>query len=217
MNSSFCTVNCPKCSHEIKAELTTSLRLQSQALEELFKGTLNIISCESCEAKFYSDTSLVFTDTEQNYIIYYFPNDENFPLEQVLLEFKKVLKLDELNQLNNPDVRLTLSRQSFIEKIALHIEDLDDKVIEYLKFQIFFSQTTLDRENNDLFFNFSSSDKENLSFVVFSKQEKKAINDIKLPREVYIQMVELMEEGKVDLEQIFPTAIVSSEYIEMKK
>ena len=207
-------VQCPNCNYENSFDLITNLSIEDQALEDLFNGSMNIVICDQCQISFLNNTSLIFRDYNAKYYIYYMSNEENKKESVLLDDMQKILQKLDFEGEEYPELRLTLSRQSFIEKIALHIEELDDKVIEYLKFQFFFSENDLDTKKHDLYYNFSLSNKEMLYFTVFDKSAKKALNDVNIQRNFYEQFLALVEsKEKIDLDKVFPTYIVDQKFI----
>ena len=173
MNEQLQQVECPNCGYELSVDIVTSFSIEDRALEDLFNSSLNVVVCDQCKVSFLNDISLIFRDNKQNYFIYYIPKGENQSEQKLLAQMQELVSYLDLREEDYPELRLTLSRQNFIEKIALHIEELDDKVVEYLKFQIFFSENNLDRKQHHLFYNFSVSNKKTyvLRFLIIKKKK----------------------------------------------
>ena len=75
------TVVCPHCGHRMSTQVTTVIRHDdAKALEALFKGTLNRVRCAKCGHDFLVDTTLIYRDDENPFIVYYIDIPEDADL-----------------------------------------------------------------------------------------------------------------------------------------
>ena len=214
-NHNLREIECPNCGFEVQADITTAITPGDQSLEQLFEGTLNQVVCDQCGIEFFCHTPLVFKTDEGDYVIYF--NPEIAPLGYAEAEKQMKAALDaslaDIPEHEKPECRLTLTRNEFIEKIALHLAELDDKIIEYLKFHIY-SQEGLNLQSNELLFDFNRSDHEIIEFQVMDTVEGKLLYNTQTPVEAIEQIQHQLdaEDCPVNLEEVF-----SGLYVQVKK
>lgn len=201
------SVECPNCGFDIEAEISTTIRPDDQSLEELFNGELNNLICHQCAQQFLYETPLVFKNENDSYIVYYNPEIPSTEWEAAEEQMEKALalSLEGLDPEDRPDCRLTLDRNEFVEKIALSLADLDDKLIEYLKFHIYKEDATLDPSKQTLLYDFSRSDKDMLEFSVMDNAQGKVLQNTQTPSTALDQMRTQLEadDCPIDLDELF--------------
>ncbi|MCM8538396.1 MAG: CpXC domain-containing protein [Lentisphaeraceae bacterium] len=185
------SIPCPNCGFDIFTEIITTIRSQDTALEELFNGDLNRCICDQCATDFIFETPLVFKSDDLDYFIYYNQSIEKLGWEVAQEQMQKALdaSLEGMDIHERPECRLTLNRNDFIEKIALHLADLDDRMVEYLKFHIFSQEKEINTANHILLYDFSRSDKEMIEFNVLEKATGKLLHNT----QTRIEMIEQLE------------------------
>jgi len=119
-----------------------------------------------------------------------------------------------LLKLPRPTVRLVFAREDFLEKIALQRQGLDDRLVEYAKFQLFQNTggAALLPERHRLLYDFSRSDEEKMQFAVFDRQTHQVSAALHLPQEDYHKMAlefAANEHLQRELERLFPDCLVS--------
>ena len=210
------SVECPNCGFDIEAEVTTTIRPNDQSLNELFNGELNSLICHQCSQEFLFETPLVFKNDDDSFIIYYNPEipEEEWKTAEEQMEKVLTLSLESLEPEDQPECRLTLNRNEFVEKIALHLADLDDKLIEYLKFHIYKQDASISQSEHSLLYDFSRSDKEMLEFSIMDLAKGKVIQNTQTPASALEQMKAQLDadDCPVDLDEIF-----SSLYVQVKR
>ena len=201
------SIECPNCGFDIQASIITTLRSNDTALEDLFNGSLNSCICDQCSTDFIYETPLVFKSDDQDYFIYYNQSIASLGWEQAQEQMQKALdaSLEGMDIHDRPECRLTLNRNDFIEKIALHLADLDDKLIEYLKFHIFSQQQELNHQNHILLYDFSRSDKDIIEFNVLDTKTGELLHNTQTPIAVMQQLENLLEQDDcpIELDELF--------------
>ena len=199
-------IECPNCGFEIESEITTTIRPNDQSLNELFNGDLNNMICNQCTKEFIYETPLVYKSEDDDYVIYYNPHLDPNEWQAAEEQMQKALDitLESLAPEDRPECRLTLNRNEFIEKIALNIAELDDKLIEYLKFHIY-KQENYDPGTQALLYDFSRSDGDIIEFSVLDIAKGKVLQNTQTPITALEQMKELLEKEDcpIDLDEVF--------------
>ncbi len=197
---------CPRCGGKMKLPAAVILRPETKALRELFAGTLNIFPCTACGVKFNLQVPLTFSDQGNACLIHCV---ETADAQKRAAAKKQLRKLagEVAAGLEPPDCRLTFSRRRFIEKIALHLQDLDDRVVEYVKYQMYRRPDGgLDHVRQELLFDFSQEDTAKLAFIVFDRETGAAQSGVHIPMDVYDEMRDTLQRDDamaLELEQLF--------------
>ncbi|MCM8529452.1 MAG: CpXC domain-containing protein [Lentisphaeraceae bacterium] len=210
------SVECPNCGFDIEAEITTTIRPDDQSLNELFNGELNNLICHQCAQEFLFDSPLVFKNEDDSFIIYYNPEipAEEWKAAEEQMQKALSLTLETLDPEDRPECRLTLTRNEFVEKIALSLADLDDKLIEYLKFHIYKQDATIDQQLHTLLYDFSRSDKDILEFSIMDNAKGKVLQNTQTPASALDQMRMQLEadDCPIDIDELFDGL-----YVQVKK
>ena len=185
------TVVCPHCGHRMSTQVTTVIRHDdAKALEALFKGTLNRVRCAKCGHDFLVDTTLIYRDDENPFIVYYI-DDVRFTYDAGTVTF--------------PD---------FIEKISLRRLGLDDRLIEYAKHQLFsnLGDERLNSSAHRLLVDFSNKDADKLAFIVYDRETNRPISSLHVPMEEFNNLVKefsVNDQLMNELDTLFPSCYVS--------
>ena len=212
-------VECPKCDGPLEVEPITVLRPGDQALQELFEGTLNVVSCEHCGVTFALRVPVLYRDDEAQYLVYNLPMESHADWREAEVQMAAVTEriFTDEPEIDEPACRLTVHRNEFIEKIALHCYGLDDRIVEYVKYQLLNHPSEdfgLDPMRHQLFFDFSQEDDENLGFLVFDRETDQATARTHLPMDAYNEIAEMLassEKFGEELDLLFPGSYVSIE------
>ncbi len=212
-------VECPKCDTPREVLPVTVLRPGDEALAILFAGKLNVVACAHCGASFSLDVPVLFRDDETRHLIYFLPLDNPDKwrdAEKQMGELTGKVFADEPD-LDPPTCRLTFRRSDFIEKIAILLRDLDDRVVEYIKYQLLHHPGEgfdLDPVRQRLLFDFSREEDENLAFLVYDRETNQPTARTHLPMDTYREIADMLLGNKSleqELSQLFPGAYVSVE------
>jgi transcription elongation factor Elf1 len=212
-------IECPQCDTPQEVVPVTVLHPDDEALRELFAGTLNVVSCANCGVRFALNIPILFRDDQEQYLVYFMPLDtpsEWRDAEKKMAELTAKIFAAEPG-VEEPTCRLTVRRSEFIEKIALHFRGFDDRLVEYMKYQLINhpdERFGLDAMRHRLLFDFSLEDDENLAFIVFDRETDEATARTHVPLETYQEIAEVFlqnEDLNEELSQLFPGAYVSLE------
>ncbi len=210
-------VKCPKCGKELTATLVSTILPDDGNLRKLLDGSLNKVKCDSCGVDFVVENSLTYRDKEHSFIVFCVPPPEDGNTEPIEHEVDIMATDAAIKEgVARPTVRLTFTRPDFIEKIMLHKAGYDDRLIECAKLQLFRSldELQLSRSRHRLLFDFSKTDEQSLMFLVYDKDELKAVNAVQVPMDDY-RCLEMEFQNSRDLrkelEAAFPGCYVSAD------
>ena len=203
------SVPCPKCGTDQSVVATTTVRPGEPALDELFQGNLNKATCGKCGTQFLLQVPVVFRDDDRRFLIYCLPLDNKHADEQIEEQMETLTDevFREFEPHETPDCRLTLNRRQFIEKIAIHMNDLDDRLVEYIKYQLY-QRGEIDSVRSELLYDFSNDDKSVIPFILFDRETGGAHAGASIPRDVYDELAEtfMTDEGMMEeIEKLFPS------------
>lgn len=210
-------VDCPHCGAPQSVTPVTVIRPADATLQDLYHGTLNRVSCDQCGMKFLLDTPVLFRDDEARVLIYYVPMSDPRQWAAAEASMQDVTRQVFAAEpgVEAPECRLTLTRNTFIEKISLHLHRLEDRLVEYVKYQLYNnSDGKIDPVRHELLYDFSVCDEQKLPFLVFDRESGRATAATHLPMDVYCELADtfLADNGlKEELEQLFPGSYVSTE------
>jgi hypothetical protein len=211
-------IECPKCEAPQEVVPVTVLHPDDEKLRDLFGGTLNVATCPECGATFALNVPVLYRDDRDQYRVYFRPLDhptEWQAAEKQMAELTHKVFADEPGI--EPTCRLTVRRSEFIEKIALHFRGLDDRLVEYMKYQLLNHPDEsfgLDPMRHRLLFDFSQEDDENLGFLVFDRETGQANARTHVPMETYREIADVFlqhDDLSEELDLLFPGAYVSTE------
>ena len=208
---------CPKCGRQCTFRVTEVLEPGDTAVEQLFRGKLNLQKCPQCGAEFMVEAPLVYKESTPPYLLFLEQYPEDGDIERLEQEVDN-LATDVSNQGNSekPQVRIVFSRAEFLEKIALRRKGFDDRLIEYAKLQLFRNtdDMQLSREQHRLLFDYSHSDDNVMSFLVFDRNTSTPVNMLQVPMDEF-HAVELSlranDEAYAELLAAFPGCYVSAD------
>lgn len=211
-------VKCPACESLQQIAKTNLIDASdSKTVEAILLGEVNRYTCPECDAAFMVDTPIVFRDDAQNKVIYFHPpgDDEEWAeIEKTVASITEHLFRPKKNTAP-PDCRLTVDRREFIEKVALHFHGFNDKIIEYIKYQLFRNPNqNLDSVRSRLLYNFGVQKQELLAFVVVDRETGRATSGTHVPIDVYKEVADTLlanEDLADELDALFPGCYVSVE------
>jgi hypothetical protein len=203
---------CPHCNAANVLEPVSVVRGDDkEALEALFRGDLNKAECQNCEKPFLYESPLLFRDDETRRLIYFVPESMCEDRQKAIDHVTELesLVLSDLEDNERPVCRLTTDRRSLIEKIAVLRNDLDDRLIEYVKYQLFQHSDGLDHNQHQLLFDFANASDEYLAFLCFDRKTGKPSYALQFEIEDYAKLAEwFLGEGAEQLDRLFPNAWV---------
>jgi len=208
-------IPCPHCSEPQAVCPVTTLRPGDAALTDLFQGSLNRVTCTSCSARFLLDVPMVFRDDERRFLVYLANVEESDAWKDAEAKMRslndRIFAADDMA----PECRLTISRKAFIEKISLHLSDLDDRIVEYVKYQMYRRPgSEINPVRHELLYDFSTDGEDILGFVVFDRESGRATAGAHIPMDVYRELAGMFLEDdgmRGELDSLFPGHYVSVE------
>lgn len=110
--------------------------------------------------------------------------------------------------LARPIVRLVFTRPDFLEKIALHQHGLDDRIVEYAKYQLFNGGAEgITPQRHRLLFDFTQKDSGRLIFLIYDRKAGRPIRILQVPMEEFQNLAAEFQnnlELRQELERCFP-------------
>ena len=213
-------VECPKCQAPQEVAPVSVLRPHTKALKELFKGALNRVTCGACGTVFVLDVPVLYRDDAARFMAYFATTADPAQWADGERQMRQVTEqvFSQETGLQPPTCRLVTDRSALIEKIALHERGLDDRIVEYVKYQLFSNpnqEHRLDPVRHRLLYDFSADpDGANLAFIVFDRESGRATAGAHLPMDVYREVAEAFTTSlkmREELQALFPGYYVSVE------
>ncbi len=174
------TVCCPHCDAQSECFPITLIRKGSDELAALFQGVLNVIPCRDCGKSFVLDIPVTYCDADRRCLIHFMPAANLGNLDDALAVVKKLYEniFADIAETARPYYRLTTSRKNFIEKISIHHHGYDDRLIEYIKYQMFQHSQGLDPISMELLFDFANSSDTDIMFIAFARETGKPLYNL---------------------------------------
>lgn len=211
------SVTCPHCGAAVDSDPVTVLRPEDREVIELFRGELNRLDCERCGSEFLLASPLLFRDDARRFLIYYLPLEDRTKWPEAERQMQEVITAlladDAMGGL--PECRLVLTRRSLVEKIAVHRDGLDDRIVEYVKYQLFSRpEDAIDPVRYELLYDFSQQDVAKLAFILFGRDSGKAEAAAHIPMDVYSEVAEAFlkdDDMRKELDALFAGCYVNVE------
>lgn len=123
-------ITCPKCGVEGNFTIWHSVNVDvnPETREKVKNGKLFEYKCKNCGDINHVEYRFLYHDTNNNFMIWYFPNNEY----DIYNEINEVNNIDLLS-LARRKIRMVDNKRSLIEKIHIFEDGLNDIVIELLK------------------------------------------------------------------------------------
>lgn len=210
------TLQCPKCQGAFPFAPKTVLRPATAELTALLQGKLNRVHCPHCQHQYLHSEALLFRDDAQRYLVYYLPKQFFSELSEALEKLEVLYEgiFGELPPADQPRCRLTIARNQFIEKIVIHQHGLDDRLVEYVKYQLFQRSPGLSAEKHDVLYDFQGTTPELIQFIVFDRSTGQPDYALSFKRETYDELRAYFLESpemEAELNQLFPQRFVHVE------
>jgi transcription elongation factor Elf1 len=218
-------INCPQCGQMQDVELFDAINVSEHPdlRQKLMTNQLQMVTCEYCEFQFSVDKPLLYHDTDNHFMIYWIPSGENTPpekcketFENSLQEILKLLPTD----FDPPQIHLVLTRTELVERIFMLESELDERIIEYIKYQIYTRNLEkIAPEQKILLFNAEDSSAENLCFVVQDATSRQFESVLEYSREAYAALSEMFDrdEQTGNLFEFFPGPYINARALLLKE
>ena len=212
-------IRCPKCSVEQDVELYESVNVLTdpQLREALLKNRLNAVTCKECGFSFRVDKPVLYADPQRQMLIYWFPaEEEDYDRDEGrfidLLKDMAALMPEDMQSLQ---VSLVFRRTELIEKIFIREADLDERIVEYIKYTMYTNNPgKLDPADKHLLFNAHDSNEKTLLFVVQDVDTGKLEAMLQYDRQGYEALKEMFssEAAVIDLLELFSGPYISARH-----
>ncbi len=189
--------------------------LEPELRAALLRNELNQVTCPGCGARFRVDKPLLYRDSTRNLAILWMPGSdaeaEDHPdrFEEAFQRLAEVLPDDA----GAPDLHLVLDRVELVERVFLLEADLDERVIEYVKYLVYAkNREQVDPKAKRLLFNAQDSTDEKLVFVVQDLASKNLEAVVEYSREAYAALLEMFDRDSQtpNLIELFPGPHISA-------
>lgn len=213
-------ISCPKCSELQEVELYDSLNVHEEPFlrDELMQNRINQVNCASCGFHFRVDKPLVYTDPSLNFIVFLNPMAEmpDIRNQQEFMGWMERVNKALPDGIDAPDVHLVSNRTELVERIFLVEEELDARVIEYVKHIIYSRNLSkVDPGKKILLFDAQDSTAEKLCFVVQDAATRQLESVIEYSRQAYDGLCEMFDQDEqtASLMELFPGPYISARAI----
>lgn len=218
-------IRCPKCRHDQTVQLYESINVKTspELKQKLMANQLNTVTCEQCALTFRVDKPLLYHDPGKRFMIYQIPVSGNNTAENSERQFTDSLgRLSSLmpKDIQPPDVSLVLSRTELVERIFLRDAELNERIIEYIKYMIYTrNPTKVNAVNKILLFDAEDSTPEALCFVVQDVKSRKLEFTLQYERKTYAALCETFDKDDQTptLLELFPGPYISARRLVLKE
>ncbi len=132
------SIRCPKCGQMKSMTVWQSVRAEDEDLKaDILRRKLNIFECDICQAQALFPEPLLYTDDEKQLMITFAPCPDKAARDKIYSEIRDTSrKSGELENLSGYNLRFVSDYNDLMEKILIFDNDLNDKVIEFIKLMI---------------------------------------------------------------------------------
>jgi hypothetical protein len=214
-------VVCPRCEKSLPTVAATVITPDSAELAALLKGTLNSVLCDKCGCRILLDTVMIYRDDVRRLVIWCIPADDAQDWNETELAMHEMSAkvFAELPGELLPECRLTVSRRGFIEKIMIFENGLDDRLIEFIKYQLYqHPKHPINANKFELLYDFSATDADRLMFVAIERATGRASVHTHLEMAAYQEMAEIYaktDAGRDEMKKLFPGYFISADRLNL--
>jgi hypothetical protein len=137
--------------------------LNPELKEKVIDGSLFLVSCRHCSFKQLVESPVLYHDQTRKYVVWWFPKDSNGKQNYTEEEINRFIPI-----ISGYKLRIVSTLNELREKIFIFDHELDDRVIEILKYMVWTEYLeTKGVKPNQIFYSNSSegSDKQSIEFV----------------------------------------------------
>ena len=215
MKEELLVTSCPNCGFNNESTVLRAIEYNSESFERLLRGDLNVVICFQCASEYYIPLPLYCYIKEEKSLILLqedFDSLNKDNLKQLSAEIVKK-SLEHLSLEEDSKIRIVTSRNSFIEKVFLSTLSLNDKVIEYLKLQLYRKERDFVPEHCSFFYDYGRSQGKFVEFIVVQKDKKNILTTLQIQKEIYLEVLSKYEEGVLELDRVFPRYLVDVQFL----
>ncbi len=218
------TIGCPQCRQVQAVELYQSINLETdpELRAALLGNQLNAVTCQACGFRFIVDGPLLYNDRHNGFMVYWLPLNGR-TVDEGQQEFRQYIEIMHKMMPEQPDpptLHLVFTRSELVEKIFLLEENLDERVIEYVKYTMYTKNIErVDPRTKVLLFDAEDSTPERLVFVVQDAATRKLECALEYQRAAYASLVEMFDhdDQTANLLELFPGPYVSARELLLKE
>ena len=210
-------ITCPQCRQSAEVELYDSINARTDRYlrNALMESKLNSTTCANCNHSFLIEKPLLYNDPDRKLMIYWVPtNDEDQETgEKEFQDLVSCMTTAIPNGVELPEIHLVFSRSELVERIFLRESDLDERIIEYIKYMILVKNEERIRiSDKALLFNAQDSNEKSLCFVVQDVRTKRLETVIEYSRQAYEAICEIFDQDDqtAGLLEMFPGPYISA-------
>lgn len=204
----------------MEPELYDSINIaQAPALrDELMANQLNAVECPHCGFSFRVDKRLLYHDPERGVMIFWMPGgeEEYERNKEEFLQSMEALNTALPDEFDPPEVHLVFQRTELVERIYLLEADLNERVIEYVKYLMYSRNLEkIDPAKKAILFNAEDSNERALCFVTQDIESKQLEGVMEFDRSAYEGLLEMFDqdEATAGLMELFPGPYLSARSI----
>ncbi|MFT5129718.1 MAG: hypothetical protein ACI8W8_003346 [Rhodothermales bacterium] len=186
------SLKCPTCSAASDVFVHQVVHSDDPTLSTLLAGKLNVLTCQFCDATFRYETPLLYRDDDRRHLIYFMPPDSVDGVHDALKQVAAVREaaLADTPEESRPTFRLVLAMRDLFEKIMLLQQGLDDRIVEFIKNQLYDHAKDLEDTRHDLLFDFNEPSDTRLHFLAFCKETGQASFTLSFLRQAYEELAD---------------------------
>lgn len=204
------TIKCPQCAQMSEQNIWHSITVSDGAdlKKDLLAGKVNMFSCPSCGYRALVPEPILYHDEKKLLMISFSPCTDEKEKKRLFAEIKAASKgSGELENLVGYNLRFVSDYNSFLEKLLIFDNGLDDKTIEVLKVLILMQKP---KSMEHMTAVFGKLEDDMLEFLIHDRKDN-ACYTSKVPMESYKTVFEQLRESGVK-SMSFDWEIVDIEY-----
>lgn len=213
-------IDCPNCACTQDVLLYESINVADtpELRDKLMTNQLNVVQCTECTFSFRVEKPLLYHDSENGFMLYYFPASDN-DHEEGQRQFRDAIgAMNSLlpEDLATPQVHLVFSRTELVERIFYLEEGLDERLIEYVKYMIYVKNLNqIPPAGKAILYDAEDSTDEALCFVVQDLESKALESMLQYNREAYNALSEMFDRDEMtaNLFELFPGPYISARHV----
>lgn len=203
------SIRCPKCGQMKSMTVWQSVRAEDTDLKaDILKRKLNIFECDICGAQALYPEPLLYTDDDKKLMLTFAPCPDKETAKKMYEEIRDTSrKSGELENLSGYNLRFVSDYNDLMEKILIFDNDLNDKVIEFIKMLILSQEPEKAAKRKIIF---GKKENNEIEFLVQDMSDGMMYTS-KVPMLTYDTVLEQLKQTGVKMYS-FDWEIVNTEY-----
>lgn len=203
------SIRCPKCGQMKSMTVWQSVRAEDTDLKaDILKRKLNIFECDICGAQALYPEPLLYTDDDKKLMLTFAPCPDKETAKKMYEEIRDTSrKSGELENLSGYNLRFVSDYNDLMEKVLIFDNDLNDKVIEFIKMLILSQEPEKASKRKIIF---GKKENNEIEFLVQDMSDGMMYTS-KVPMLTYDTVLEQLKQTGVKMYS-FDWEIVNTEY-----